>query len=277
MGERARYSFGTFGLEVTMIGVGVVFAFPIYVLVVLAFKPRTEWAISPLSLPAELYLGNFAEAWQKAYLGDALTSSVVILVASLMILIAAGSLGGFFLARCLPRLGNALYFIFLAGMILPFQLALIPLYQMMRDLGLLGTPLSLILFHGGLHLPLALFLYTGFIRSIPRAYEEAARIDGASDLQVFALVVFPMLRPVTGTVMIICGVFTWNDFMTALLYLSGSDWATVPVTIYSFVDQYVTEWGIVFASLLIGIMPVLAVFLLLQRHMIKGFASGVKG
>ncbi|MEX0852864.1 MAG: carbohydrate ABC transporter permease [Bauldia sp.] len=277
MAERARYTLGTFGLEIGMVAVAAVFAFPVYVLVVLAFKPRTEWAQSPLSLPVELYLGNFAEAWEKAYLADALISSVVILVASLMILVVAGSLGGFFLARCLPRLGNALYFMFLAGMILPFQLALIPLYQNMRDIHLLGSPVSLILFHGGIHLPLALFLYTGFIRTIPRAYEEAARIDGASDFQVFALVVFPMLRPVTGTVLILCGVFTWNDFMTALLYLSGSDWATVPVTIYSFVDQYITEWGIVFASLLIGIAPVLLVFLLLQRHMIKGFTSGIKG
>ena len=277
MGDNRRYGVGTFALEIGMIAVACVFAFPIYVLVVLAFKPRTEWAISPLSLPREMYWGNFQEAWAKAYLGDALTSSVVILVASLLLLVIAGSLGGYFLARCLPRIGNALYFLFLAGMILPFQLALIPLYQNMRDLHLLGSPISLIIFHGGIHLPLAIFLYTGFMRTIPRAYEEAAKIDGASDFQVFALIVFPLLRPVTGTVLILCGVFTWNDFMTALLYLSGSDWATVPVTIYSFVDQYVTEWGIVFASLLIGIGPILLVFLLLQRHMIKGFASGVKG
>jgi raffinose/stachyose/melibiose transport system permease protein len=126
-------------------------------------------------------------------------------------------------------------------------------------------------------LPLTIFLYAGYIRTIPLAYEESARIDGASDFQVFTLVLFPMLRPVTGTVLIIAGVFMWNDFMIPLLYLSGSNWATIPVRIYSFVDTYVTEWGNVFASLLIGIAPVVVMFLLLQRHMIKGFASGVKG
>ncbi|MBS7700897.1 MULTISPECIES: carbohydrate ABC transporter permease [unclassified Chelatococcus] len=272
-----RYTFGTFVLEVVMIALAAVFAFPIYILVVLAFKSQAEWREAPLSPPSDPYLGNFQTAWHDAYLADALISSITVVAGSLVVLVAVGSLAAYFVARCKPRLGYGLYLFFLTGLILPFQLALIPLYQLMRDMGLLGSPLSLILFYSGLQLPFTIFLYAGFIRTIPRTYEEAARIDGASDLVAFVHIILPMLRPITGTVLILNGVFIWNDFMTPLLYLSGSSWATVPVAIYAFVDQYVTQWGIVFAALLIGIAPVMLAFLFLQKNMIKGFASGIKG
>jgi raffinose/stachyose/melibiose transport system permease protein len=147
---------------------------------------------------------------------------------------------------------------------------------MMRDLGLLGTPFSLVIFYCGYQLPFTVFLYTGYIRALPRAYDEAAKIDGATDMQTFLHVIFPMIRPVTGTVIILNCVFVWNDFMTPLLYLQGSRWATVPVAVAAFVDQEITDWGIVFAALVIGIAPVMALFAVLQRHMMEGFAGGLK-
>jgi raffinose/stachyose/melibiose transport system permease protein len=275
--DRLRYRPGTFLLELTMIGVAALYTFPLYVCIVLAFKPESVWRQSPLSLPWSPYFGNFSEAWVSARLGDAITSSMVIVACSLVLLVIIGSAAAYFIARAAPRVSWPIYMLYLGGMTLPFQLALIPLYAFMRDVHLLGTPYSVIMFNAGINLPLTIFLYAGYIRTIPLAYEESARIDGAGEFQIFSLVVFPMLRPVTGTVLIIAGVFMWNDFMIPLLYLSGSSWATIPVRIYSFVDTYVTEWGNVFASLLIGIAPVVIVFLLLQKHMIKGFVSGVKG
>ncbi|WP_172294531.1 carbohydrate ABC transporter permease [Pseudoruegeria sp. HB172150] len=272
-----RYTIGSFLLEIVMIAVAAVFAFPIYILIVLAFKSEENWREAPLSVPLDPYLGNFSAGWSQAYLGDAIFSSALVVICSLLVLVAIGAPAAYFVARCKPRLGYGLYVFFLAGMILPFQLALIPLYQTMRDIQLLGSPASLVLFYAGLQMPFTIFLYAGFIRTIPRAYEEAAKIDGAGELLTFVAVVMPLLRPITGTVLILNGVFIWNDFLTPLLYLSGSDWATVPVAIFSFVDQYVTEWGTIFAALLIGVLPVLATFLVLQRSMIRGFASGVKG
>jgi ABC-type glycerol-3-phosphate transport system permease component len=112
--------------------------------------------------------------------------------------------------------------LFLLGIILPFQLALIPLYQLMRDLQLLGTYTSLIIFYTGHQLPFTVFLYTGFLRALPRGYEEAALIDGASQFQAFRKIVFPLLRPVTGTVIILNAIFVWNDFLTPLLYVGGT-------------------------------------------------------
>jgi raffinose/stachyose/melibiose transport system permease protein len=126
-------------------------------------------------------------------------------------------------------------------------------------------------------MPFSIFLYTGFLRALPIEYEEAAAIDGAGALGTFWRVVFPLLRPITGTVVILNVIVVWNDFLTPLLYLSGSGQQTVPVTLYSFVGQYVSQWNLVFAGLVISIAPILIVYFVLQRTVIQGFASGLKG
>jgi len=276
MASRGRYTGANLSVEIVATVAAIVFIFPIYLLAAIAFKERSTWSRSPMAPPLEPYLGNFERAWNEAYLGDALISSIVVVTLSLIVLTTVGAFAAYFLARCRPKLGYVLYIFFLLAMILPFQLGLLPLYQMMRDLGLLGTPLSLVVFYSGYQLPFTVFLYTGYIRALPRAYDEAARIDGATDLQTFTHVIFPMIRPVTGTVIILNCVFIWNDFMTPLLYLQGSSWATIPVAVAAFVDQEITDWGIVFAALLIGIAPVMALFAVLQRRMMEGFAGGLK-
>ena len=150
---------------------------------------------------------------------------------------------------------------------------------MMRDLNLLGTPFSLMLFYCGYQLPFTIFLYAGYMRTLPPAYEEAARIDGATDLQLFRHVIFPMIRPITGAVLILDCVFIWNDFMTPLLYLQGSSWATIPVAVSAFVDQEITDWGVVFAALLIGVTPVMLLWtereqMVLAATSLPSFAIG---
>lgn len=277
MAERARFSVGPLAFEAAAAAVGLVFAFPLYVLAVLALKPQSEWIRQPLALPSRLYLDNIGQAWTQANLGTAMLSSILVTGSSVVILVGLGSLAAYWIARRGGRLGYATYVLFLAGMILPFQLALIPLYKLMRDLGLLGSPISLVLFYPALKLPLTIFLYAGYIRSLPRSYEEAATIDGASQLQTFLLVVLPMLRPITGTVVILNAVFIWNDFLTPLLYLSGSEWATVPVAIYSFAGQESSDLGLLFGGLLAAMIPMLLAFIFFQRNMMQGFSGGVKG
>jgi raffinose/stachyose/melibiose transport system permease protein len=276
MGNSSRYTPRLFASEIAMVLLAACFLFPVYLLVTIALKPRSAWSESPMSLPLDPYFGNFARAWKDAYLADALISSVTVVSASLIVLIALGSTAAYFLARCQPRMSYTLYVFFLLAMVLPFQLGLLPLYQMMRDLSLLGTPLALILFYCGYQLPFTIFLYAGYMRTLPRAYDEAGKLDGGSDFQVFRYIIFPMMRPVTGTVLILNCVFVWNDFMTPLLYLQGSSWATIPVAVASFVDQEITDWGIVFAALLIGIAPVMILFAVLQKRMMEGFAGGLK-
>jgi raffinose/stachyose/melibiose transport system permease protein len=272
-----RYGRRTFVLELVMIAAAVAFLFPVYALFALALKTPGEIADSPLSLPTSPTFDNLGDAWSSASLGWALLNSTVITSVSLVILVLLGSLAAYFLARRMTRISYGLYILFLLGIVLPFQLGLIPLYELVHDLGLLGTYWSMVAFYTGLQLPFTIFLYTGFMRALPRDYGDAALVDGASHLQSFTRVVFPLLRPVTGTVLILNAVFIWNDFFTPLLYLGGSENETVPVKIFAFVGQYVSNYGLVFAGLVVASLPILIVFLLLQRYVIKGFASGLKG
>jgi raffinose/stachyose/melibiose transport system permease protein len=272
-----RYGSRTFLLEIVMVAVAVVFLFPVYALVTLSLKDKHQISASPLALPDPPTLRNFSQAWSAAGLGPALLSSTLITAASVVLLIVLGSSAAYLLARRASRLSYGVYILFLLGIVLPFQLGMIPLYQTFSDLGLIGSYQSVILFYTGIQLPFTVFLYTGFIRALPADYATAALVDGASHLQAFTRIVFPLLRPITGTVLILNAVFIWNDFFTPLLYLGGSDHETVPVRVFAFVGQYVSNYGLVFAGLVLAAIPVIVIFLLLQRYVIKGFASGLKG
>jgi raffinose/stachyose/melibiose transport system permease protein len=162
------------------------------------------------------------------------------------------------------------------AIVLPTQLGTLPLYIGARDLGLLGTPFGMVLIYTGQLLPLSVFLYGGFFRRLPIEYEEAATIDGASRLQVFARVVFPLMSPATGTVAILAGLIVWNDFFTALIFLNGSGWQTLPVVMYNYVGSLVSQWNLIFAVVIISMVPILAFYVFAQKRFIQGYAGGLK-
>ncbi|ELP63032.1 carbohydrate ABC transporter permease [Streptomyces turgidiscabies] len=272
----SRYRRRTFGLELAMIAIALIVGFPVYVLVNLAVRPASDTS-SPISPTTSPTLHNFTEAWQQGALGGALLNSLLVTACSVAIVLAVSSLAAFPLARATARWSRGTYLGFLLGLVLPFQLASLPLYQTMRDLGLLGTPWALVLFYSGLQVPFTVFLYVGFLRALPRDFEEAALLDGCTPLQGFRYVVLPMLKPITVTALVLNAVAVWNDFFTPLLYLSGSAQQTMPVAIAGFVGQYVTDWNLIFAALVISILPVLLVYFVLQRSIINGFAGGLKG
>ena len=271
-----RYTWRTFGLEVVMVAVAALFLVPLFVLVNLSLRPQYQ-LVDPLTVQFPLTLENYRAAWHQAALGSAIFDSAVIAIASVLIVVVVSSLASYPLARSTSRWSKWMFALFMLGLLLPFQLALLPLYTTMRDLHLIGTRWGLVLFYSGLQVPFSVFLYTAFLRVLPRDYEEAALLDGCSPIQAFRRVVFPLLRPVTGTVVILNAIFIWNDFLTPLLYLSGSDHQTIPVAIYTFVGQYTSNWQLVFAGLVVGIAPVLLVYFAMQRHIIRGFAGGLKG
>ncbi|GAA3880613.1 carbohydrate ABC transporter permease [Streptomyces lacrimifluminis] len=271
-----RYRGRTFALELTMVAIALVVGFPVYVLVNLAVRSASDTS-SPISPTTSPTLQNFTQAWQQGALGGALLNSVLVTACSVAIVLAVSSLAAFPLARATARWSRGTYLGFLLGLVLPFQLASLPLYQTMRDLGLLGTPWALVLFYSGLQVPFTVFLYVGFLRALPRDFEDAALIDGCTPLQGFRYVVLPMLKPITVTVLVLNSVAVWSDFFTPLLYLSGSAQQTMPVAIAGFVGQYVTDWNLIFAALVISILPVLLVYFVLQRSIINGFAGGLKG
>lgn len=274
-----RYTYRTFSRELLLIALAAVWWIPFYYLVIVSLKPSSELVLHPFSFPHHLEFGNYSSAWSGVAgitLGSALKSSVIITVGSVLALIVIGSVCAYAIARREGRIGTSLYLLFVLGIIIPFQLGIIPAYVALRKIGVGGTYPGMILLYTGLLMPLAVFLYTGFVRQLPRDYEEAAYIDGASRLRTFVRVVFPLLRPATATVAVLASVIIWNDFFVQLVFLSGSPRQTLPVMIYSFVGQYTSQWNLIFAAVVVTITPVLVFYLFAQRQLIRGFSGGIK-
>jgi raffinose/stachyose/melibiose transport system permease protein len=274
-----RYTGRTFARELLLIAVAAIWWVPFYFLVVVSLKPTAELAAHPFGFPSKLEFANYKSAWAgdaSVTLGSAMKSSLVITLGSVIGLIVIGSLCAYAIARREGRLSTGLYLLFVLGIIVPFQLGIIPIYVALRQLSLGGTYPGMIVLYIGLLMPLAVFMYTGFIQQLPRDYEEAAFIDGASRVRTFIRVVFPLLGPVTATVAVLTSVIIWNDFFVQLIFLSGNTRETLPVVIYSFVGQYVSQWNLIFAAVVMTIAPVLVFYLVAQRQLIRGFSGGIK-
>lgn len=273
------YTRRTFGRELLLLAVGAIWAIPFFLLVTISLKPSDEMLLNPTGMPSRLDTSTFPQAWKGSAgvsLGEALVNSLVITLGSVVALIAIGSICAYVVARRGGRMGAGLYGLFVVGIILPFQLGIVPAYAVLRELNLAGTYPGMILLYTGLLMPLTVFLYTGFVRTLPKDYEEAAFVDGASRLQTFRRIVFPLLRPITATVAVLTGVMVWNDFFVQLIFLSGSQLQTLPVAVYSFVGEYISQWNLIFAAVAICIVPVLAFYVFAQRQLISGFTGGIK-
>lgn len=277
MRRRRRFTPGRIGAELGMIALAAIFLFPFYVFVTVSLKTPAERASNPLGLPSSWHWANYARAWEEGGLADAFVSSTVVTSISVAILVGFGSTAAYVLARRMSRLSTVVYIVFLLGLMIPLQLGMVPLYQLMNDANLLRTWTSLILFEAGHQLPFAIFLYAGFIRALPKEYDEASRVDGAGPVMAFRKIIFPLLRPITGTVIILTAITTWNDFLTPLLYVGGSAQETLPVAVFAFRGEFATQWEVIFAGMAMAILPILVIYFLLQRYFIMGFASGIKG
>jgi raffinose/stachyose/melibiose transport system permease protein len=275
-----RYTTKTFARELLLLAIAAIWWVPFYFLVIISLKTDTEvYTQSTGALPKTFAWENYSTAWRGSAgfsLGDALKNSLVITVGSVLALVAIGSITAYAVARHRGKLGTALYLTFVLGIIIPFQLGLIPTYVVLRHLHLTTSYFGMILLYTGILMPLSVFLFTGFVRTLPRDYEEAAYIDGASRLLTFSRVVFPLLRPITATVAVLSAVLIWNDFFLQLVFLAGSERQTVVVAIYSFVGEYATSWNLVFATVILSIAPILVFYLFAQRRLVRGFTGGIK-
>lgn len=247
---------------------------PLMVLLSVALKSPTELLTNPIGWPAHFVWSNFADAWNSATLGQAFFNSVLITAFSLLGLIFFGASAAYPLARVKHPWVQRIYTYFLAGLIVPLQLGLFPLYKEMHDLQLISTYHGVILLYIAINLPFVILLYTGFIKTVPRELEEAALLDGAGALETFWRVVFPLLRPVTATVAITSSVSIWNDFFIPLIFLQREGMQTLPLAIYNFVGQFNNNWSLIFASVVISSLPLVVIYLFLQRYFIKGIAAG---
>lgn len=260
--------------------VTLVMLMPFYFLITTAFKTNEEvLTAKPTSLPKSPTFANFTEVATVDGPNNILRGlmySGIITALTIVGLIVIGSLAAYVMARRTSRWSSLTFYLFLTAIVLPPQLGLIPIFLGARHLHLVGTWYGLVLVYIGGLMPLAFFLYAGFFRELPREYEESAAVDGASPGRVFFQIVLPLMAPATGTVAIMTGLIVWNDFFTSLIFLSGSNVQTAPVSMYFYVGGLFTAWNKIFCIVIISMLPILAFYLFAQKRFIQGFAGGIK-
>lgn len=256
----------------------ITYLVPLYIALVNAFKNYEQIAKSPLALPTTLNLDNFRLAFERADVLKLYMNSTIITGGSLVILIAAGSMLGYVVARNNTKFYNFLYIFVLLGMMVPQQMVLIPSIKTLKALGLLHTYPGMLFFYGGTYISLSFFFYAQFVKTIPYSLEEAARIDGASKLKIFTSIIFPLLKPTTATVTTFLGMWIWNDFLPPMYILGSNTGRTITTGIYAAIGRYSTDWNIVFAFVILASAPIIILYLIMQRQFRSGLTAGsVKG
>jgi raffinose/stachyose/melibiose transport system permease protein len=251
---------------------------PIAYVLIASLKSIPEIFGNPYGLPKEWAWNNYTDAWREARIDVTLTNSVVITAVSVAASTFLAALIAYGLSRRERPLAMVLYTMFVGGMLIPVQMIVLPLFILMRDLGLLGTLLSLIFPYTAMGLPIGVLVLTPLIATLPRDLGDAGRIDGATEWQIFLRVVLPVIRPGIASVMILNGVWMWNEFFMPLVLAIKPDTQPLPVGIVSFVGMYSTEWGLIFASVVIATAPAVIAYVLMARQFVKGMTAGaVKG
>lgn len=268
-----KYRPRTVSAELCMLGLCLVFMLPIYYLVVSTFKTQQEIIEAPLALPTSLNFANYLRALDTMDFFRHLFNSLLITSVSVVLIVAFGSMAAYTIARRTNPLTKFLRSYFLVGFMVPLQTTILPLFLIMKNLNLINTYQGLIFLHSN-GAVFALFLYTSFIRAMPRDMEEAAYVDGASAFRTFWQIVFPLIQPVTATLVIFNTIWIWNDFLLSYLFLSSNDKATLTMQVYNGVGQYFTDWSIMMPVLVLSILPIVIFYLFLQRYIISGLTAG---
>lgn len=263
---------------VIILVVAVIFLFPLYVAALMSMKTAKQTFDSFYALPSSFDFSNYLHAWEKSKFPIALTNSLMITGISVVLIVLVSALAGYSIARRNKAFYNIVFLLFLSGMMVPFQVTMLPLYKLGKTLHMLNTYWGIILIYGGFGIQMGVLFYTAFIRQISREIEEAAQIDGCSTPGIFFRIILPLLKPVTATVVVLNALYIWNDFLLPLLYLQDSHLRTIPLQQYFFFGQYSSDLNLAFAYAVMGMIPVISFFLLMQKFIIKGIAAGaVKG
>jgi raffinose/stachyose/melibiose transport system permease protein len=249
---------------------------PLYLTLITAFKTSQESSRSFFSFPAGWYLDNFSKVINSNNFAQYFGNSVLITVVSVILIVMIVPLTAYAISRNLNKIYfKMLYVSLIAGIIVPFQVIMLPVTKLMTQLHLLNRP-GLILLYVTYALTQGVFLYVGYIRTtLPKELEEAAYIDGCSKWKTYRFIIFPLLKPLTATVIIVNSFWIWNDFLLPLLILNKSEtmW-TLPLFQYNFKSQYTFEYNTAFASFVLTIIPIMLVYILFQRQIIAGLTGG---
>lgn len=252
-------------------------AVPFYLLILLALK-GPEGGLQSITLLPEFHLENFFRAWEKSDLGRALVNNTIMTVGGVALLVLLAAMAGFAVARVKSRMNRIIFAVLLVSMMIPGIINTVPLYTLLIRLHGINTYWSMICVMAANALPFSVFLYTAFIRAIPTSLEESAVIDGCSYFEAFWKITFPLMGPVTASVVILQGLGMWNNYAQAVFFLQDRAHRNIPLAVSLFFQQYGADWPSMAAAALIGLLPAVILFLLFQRYFISGITTGaIKG
>lgn len=281
---------GNIFLEILAVFLFIIFISPFVLILINSAKSSREILLNPLSLPADwgVFIDNVVSIWNNPSINyrESFLSSIIITVVSLLVITLVSSLAAWGLVRYKSKSSTFIFLMFVASMVIPFQVVMYPLISWFRLLqenvtqplfgfNLLRSYWGVFLAYGGFGMGLSVFMFHGFIKAVPVEIEEAAEIDGATKLQTFFLIVLPLLKPITVTILILNGIWIWNDYLLPLLLLGvGNDVQTLPIAVANFAGSYTRQWDMILTSALMVIAPVVVLFLLAQKQIMKGMVEG---
>lgn len=259
-------------LEVLMVLAGILVLIPLVMIFVNSVKNPREAAMLNLYLPTEWRWDNFGKVFSKAKILRGYFNSFVISGFTVLCINIFASMAAFVIQRSDKRAAKGAYYLFVIGLIVPASI--IPTIKMMMGLHIHNTYFGIVMYYTAVMLPFSIFLLTGFMKTIPKELDEASIVDGCGYLKLFFRIVFPLLQPALITVTIVVVLAVWNDFFGPFYLISDSTKWTVTISVFNFVNKYSTEWGLVFADMVIVIMPVILLYFSLQKYIIDGMTAG---
>lgn len=253
-------------------------AFPLYMTIVIAFKKPSEMTNSIsgiLSLPKNWSLDNFAEAMRVTDFWYSLSYSFLITIVTVVLAIVIHSLMGYVLGRtkAKSKFYSFVYLFIVSGMFVPFAILMMPLAKQTAEMGLANW-FGVILLYVVFYMPMNVLLYTGYLVNIPVALEEAARVDGSSTWRTYWKIIFPIMRPMHATVAVLTALAVWNDVMTPLVIMAGSNTNTLPLAQLNFQTQFGANYNLAFASYLLSMIPILIFYIICQKQILNGVTNG---
>lgn len=266
---------------VLILGTVTVF-FPLYMAIIIAFKKPSEMTndvAGALAFPEEWSLDNFRQAMEVTNFWHSLGNSLLITLTTIGLAVLIHSIAGYVIGRGMAKRKSFrfIYLYIVSGMFVPFSILMMPLVKQTAQMGL-GNRAGVILLYLVFYMPMNVMLYTGYMKNIPIALEEASNMDGASTWKTYRRIVFPMMKPMHATVAILTALGTWNDVMTPLVILSGTGHNTLPLAQLHFQTQFGTNYNLAFASYILALIPILIFYIICQKQILNGVANGaVKG
>lgn len=276
--KHKKHIIKTWILSIAALAVGIVFVSPLYLVFVNSVKTVREIYLSPLGHPVEISWNNFGRVMEKIDFGQALKNSLFFVVFGVAGLLVICSMAAYRLARHRTRVNKFVYLLLVSSILVPFQTVMIPLIKIIASIGLYNTRIGVLLAYYGYGIPFAVFLFYGFLSSIPREIEEAALIDGGSLFQVYRCIILPLLKPICVTVAVLDVLWIYNDFLLPFVLISDNELRTLPLVMYTFFTAYERPWDLAMASLTMVLTPAIIMFVILQKQITGGIVSGaVKG